>query len=636
MKRIAPVCNGLLRLSSIATLFVLLAVYACKPGTPERLTGDTDSTFSFEQAAVEVVSPADVQLTPGGRFYSRFHGNIRYVQFQHDHYGEEMLAAFASRNYSPGKLLERMWDGEYAGKWLDAATRIAVNTGNDTLLAMVDHFVALLLRHQQEDGYLGIKLPTDRELNDWEVEWDNWNLWNSLNGLLTHYELRRAGESLEAASAIGNWIIGTYGPLTRSNDPFLKGEVIEAFTNVVLTGQLIRLYRHTGNQDYLEFVGQVIRYYGPIQQMLSTGEPYLIHPYMLNAVLGGMVAYASETGDQELLQTVEKVWDILANDHLFPTGSLGEREDLSDDPIQDVPGGQLQETCATTEWIFLNTSLYEITGRARYISALEKTLYNALLAAQSDDGMKWCYWTPLRYSKDWFHGPTRCCFWSGPRGISRIPQLIYAGQGNIIFVNFYESSHAMLSSGGDSVRVVQNSEFPEKGRSTLTLEIPDGWEGILRTRIPDWTTKFIALHNGNQVAGPSTGDGYLDIQLQGPNKHQVIVEFDIPLVLEQLAQGDYVIRRGPEVLSIDIRDNIDTWLGQDDLISIPASISFKKTESFTPYGWPGPQSRDNKRRKYRVEVEDMRTDELRSVVLTPYADAGNNGAAFRTAFPLAE
>jgi hypothetical protein len=45
-----------------------------------------------------------------------------------------MLEAYASRHYKPGKLLERMWDGEYAGKWLDAATRAAVNTNNKELL----------------------------------------------------------------------------------------------------------------------------------------------------------------------------------------------------------------------------------------------------------------------------------------------------------------------------------------------------------------------------------------------------------------------------------------------------------------------------------------------------------------------
>jgi len=103
-------------------------------------------------------------------------------------------------------------------------------------------------------------------------------------------------------------------------------------------------------------------------------------------------------------------------------------------------------------------------------------------------------------------------------------------------------------------------------------------------------------------------------------------------MLEKFKGDNYVIRRGPEVLSIDARDNIDTWLGaSDDLITIPKHIKFEQIKSYQKHQWPGPIS--DKRRKYMVKVHDARTEELRGVLLTPYADAGNEGAAFRTVFP---
>ncbi|MHC4149590.1 MAG: beta-L-arabinofuranosidase domain-containing protein, partial [Planctomycetota bacterium] len=305
---------------------------AAKPGTQQ--TAEPAEAFSFEDAAVTLPSPGSVQLEPKGRFDARFKGNINYLRYQYDYYGEEMLEAFATRHYSPGKLLERVWDGEYAGKWLDAATRTAVNTGDDAQLAMVDAFAASLRRHQQPDGYMGIELPTDRDLDEWEEDWDLWCQWNSLNGLLTHYELRGQRASLEAATRVGAWIVKTYGPIEDKNASFFQGRVTGGFTRVVVIGQLVRLYRHTGNEDLLEFVGQVIRHYPPIQQMLSSGEPYLFHPYMLNAVLTGVVEYAKETRDYEMLSKVEQVWDGLVNDHLFPTGSLGNREDLKEGPLK--------------------------------------------------------------------------------------------------------------------------------------------------------------------------------------------------------------------------------------------------------------------------------------------------------------
>jgi hypothetical protein len=59
---------------------------------------------------VTILSPADVQLKSGVRFFSRYQGNVKYLLFQHEVFGQEMIYAFASRHYSPGKLLERMWD----------------------------------------------------------------------------------------------------------------------------------------------------------------------------------------------------------------------------------------------------------------------------------------------------------------------------------------------------------------------------------------------------------------------------------------------------------------------------------------------------------------------------------------------
>jgi DUF1680 family protein len=616
-----------------ATVGELNSEPAAKPGTQQ--TAEPVEAFSFEDSAVSLPSPGSVKLDPEGRLGERFEGNINYLRYQHDHYGEFMIESFATRHYSPGKLLERVWDGEYAGKWLDAATRTAVNSGDDAQLAMVDTFAESLRQHQQPDGYMGIKLPTDRDLNEWEKAWDVWVQWNCMIGFLTHYELRGQRASLEAASGVGDWIVKTYSPIESKQARFLQSGM--GFTNIAVIGQLVRLYRHTGNEDMIEFVGQVIQHYPPIQGMLSSGEPFLIHPYMLSAALIGVADYAKETKDYKMFAKVEQVWDGLVNDHMFPTGSLGNREDLQKGPLKDTPGGQLQETCATTEWVFFTQSLYAITGRAKYAEALEQTSYNALLAAQSDDGMKWCYWTPLRYHKDWFHGPTRCCFWSGPKGIARLPQLIYATKGNVIYVNFFETSHAVLGTSDGQVRVTQDSAFPEAGKSTVTLKTPSGWKGTLRVRVPGWSTDFQAKLNGSLVPNNSDVEGYCDVNLEGSREHQIEIQFDIRLMLERLSGNDYAMRRGPEVLSIDARDNIDTWLGpKDDLITIPKEIELLPVDSYQKYQWPGPTDTSGSRRRYLVNVNDGRTSEPRGVILTPYADAGNEGAAFRTVFPLAK
>ena len=72
---------------------------------------------------------------------------------------------------------------------------------------------------------------------------------------------------------------------------------------------VVRLYRHTGDEDLLEFVGQVIKHYPPIQRMRSSGEPEMAHGYMLCAAPGGAAEYAHVTGEYEILAWVENVWE---------------------------------------------------------------------------------------------------------------------------------------------------------------------------------------------------------------------------------------------------------------------------------------------------------------------------------------
>jgi hypothetical protein len=143
--------------------------------------------------------------------------------------------------------------------------------------------------------------------------------------------------------------------------------------------------------------------------------------------------------------------------------------------------------------------------------------------------------------------------------------------------------------------------------------------------------------DGNPVPSNCDVEGYCEVNLEGSSEYRFEVQFDIDFVLERLSGNDYVMRRGPEVLSIDVRDNIDTWLGErDDLITIPEDVALEEIKCYHQYQWAGPTESKSGRRRYGVSLYDERTSERRSMILTPYADAGNEGAAFRTVFPLVQ
>ena len=124
----------------------------------------------------------------------------------------------------------------------------------------------------------------------------------------------------------------------------------------------------------------------------------------------------------------------------------------------------------------------------------------------------------------------------------------------------------------------------------------------------------------------------MSIKLVGASQYKIHVDFDIPLIKKLFSGLNYALQRGPEILSLDLRDNTDTWVGENDLISIPEEIYTEQAMKENP--WPGFKPTPE-RRRYSIKLNDSRTVEGKNFIFTPYADAGNDGAAFRTIFPLA-
>src|SRR6185295_10259125 len=124
------------------------------------------------------------------------------------------------------------------------------------------------------------------------------------------------------------------------------------------------------------------------------------------------------------------------------------------------------------------------TGNARYAEMMERTIYNALLAAQSLDGMRWMYYLPLRYEKTFFTGPTSCCYWSGPRGVARLPDFVYGVDAEGIRVNLYESSKGSLNVNGQTVAIEQESDYPDSGWVNLGIRPERPISFTLRMRVP--------------------------------------------------------------------------------------------------------------------------------------------------------
>ncbi len=481
-------------------------------------------------------------------------------------------------------------------------------------------FAAALIACQETDGYLGIETPPNRGETS---EWDNWNIKYAMTGLLTHYEVHHDRASLDAAVKCGEWLIHRYGMVTGADHPFFRS-TMEGGVNASIIDQVVRLYSATGDRRFLEFAASVVEHFPPIVRMRNTHQAPEWHAYNLASILGGVVSLASVDHSDSELHWIEYVWEDIVNRHLYPTGSLGYNELLqasapNDTPVDDgQPTRHHQETCATVEWLLLNASLYQATGSVRYIQSMEQTIYNALLSAQSEDGMSWMYFTPLRYEKHWFAGQTSCCYWSGPRGLARLPEWIFALDEEGIRINLYESCDASFTLNGQTVAIQQASLYPDGGRVDITIRPDMPLHFALRLRSPFHSKVTKIRLNGHPIAAGPDPDGYYRVSRQWSAGDQVVMEFDIPTAIQSFLNDQYgILVRGAEVLTVDQRDNPSLDLDQ---VSLQDGISLTSLNSV------------NDRRRYLGEA--VVNHQPSSIVFTPYADCGGEGSRFRTAFPL--
>ena len=144
-----------------------------------------------------------------------------------------------------------------AYKWLDAASRIQALQPDPRLAALVDNFISLLGRAQMPDGYLfaynQIHFPGQRWVN-LQVEHELYCHGHLIEAGVSHYEATGRQDLLEICRKAADLLVRDF--LNASNDKTCGHEEIEI--------ALIRLYRVTGEQDYLELARQFVERRGRI------------------------------------------------------------------------------------------------------------------------------------------------------------------------------------------------------------------------------------------------------------------------------------------------------------------------------------------------------------------------------------
>ena len=128
----------------------------------------------------------------------------------------------------------------------------------------------------------------------------------------------------------------------------------------------------------------------------------------------GVADLYSETGEEVLIKTLEKIWLKMVKARMYITGGTGSikgSEGFQKD-FNLKNENSYSETCAAIANILWNWRMLQITGKCKYADLMEKLLYNAFLVGQSIDGRKYFYDNQLishgfDERKEWFK--CACC-----------------------------------------------------------------------------------------------------------------------------------------------------------------------------------------------------------------------------------
>ena len=495
-----------------------------------------------------------------------------------------ILEPFENR---PGK---QWWSGEHIGKYLHAATYAWWFTGDDRLMKRMDRAVKRLIDSQLPNGYLGTYKEDDQFGQGDGLGWDFpvWDVWThkyNLIGLLTYYEATEYESALEASMRAADLMYSLYVVQNRSLR-LASAHMGMAATSVL--EPIAMLYRLTGEPRYLKFCNRIVDAWEDesdpetwmyddgchlLNSLLEHGNVYKTanrKAYEMLSNLVGLLEFYRLNPDERFFIACKKAWDDIVSKRLYITGTASYHEQFT--PNHRLPSGQaLGEGCVTVTWLQLTRHLLELTGESQYADELERTIYNALPAAQSPLTGEVTYFSPL-IGKKHYNGHDEkmdpaisCCSSSIPRGLAMIPTFASGTlNGKPALLQYIPGKH-VLNLAQQTVTLNVTGDYPQTGDFEIEVEIDEAIQFPIILRVPTWAKKFEATIDGTAYTPKDSRMIEIERNWSSGDK----IEVTIPLEIRRVTDGDKTTEsiafvRGPQVLATDTAVNAEGSIPKSD------------------------------------------------------------------------
>jgi uncharacterized protein len=383
------------------------------------------------------------------------------------------------------------------GQLLSGMARLGRATGDDELLAKAATLLAGWTALLGADGNARMR-PYDYD--------------KLVCGLVDLHLYGGSQTALPILERVTAWAEKSFDRTRRSADDYNfqganPGNISEWYT---LPENLYRAYAASGNPLYRKFA-DVWLYEDYWQQFAESAEPkevVTVHAYShVNAFSSAAMAYAV-TGDRRYLRICVNGYDFAQRTQCYATGGFGPDERLmppdgSLGRSLDLYAGHAEIPCGSWAAFKLCRYLMGFTGEARFGDWIETIMYNAMGAAlpTEPDGRTY-YYGDYRISSGlkqhyWHEWP--CCSGTYLQTVADYHNVIYFRDAEGLYGNLFIPSEVTWRHGGQSVRVTQETTYPESETTTLSVAIERPAQFKLRVRVPGWSSGLAATVNGSQL-----------------------------------------------------------------------------------------------------------------------------------------
>lgn len=427
------------------------------------------------------------------------------------------------------------------GKLVEQAVRFAAYSCDERVLELKRNLVVETLKTQGADGYIGCLAEGSRMRELWDLP----EMGFIILGLVMDYRFFGEKPSLEAARRAADYVLKNWDTLPP--DWGTHG-VADVPSCTGLCYSLLMLYAETKDERYPAFCLKR-RYMAEWDLPIVIGRRKNLDAHIytyLDQCLVQLELYRSRK-DKRLLRPTERAMRFIREGNgACVTGGCGIWECWTND--QDGRTA-LAETCATAYQLRVYDSLLRLRGEAAYGDLMERTIYNALFAAQEPCGRHIRYYTPFEGPRPYFAIDTYCCPNNYRRIVAELPMMAYYASEEGVAVNLYASSEAVLTlTGGVKVKIRQETDYPSSGRVVIGLGPEQPVRFPLKVRIPAWCAEAAVSVNGNPWEGALAPGRFATIKRTWRAGDRVALELPMKwraVAGRQRQSGRAAVMRGP-------------------------------------------------------------------------------------------